>query len=356
MTLSKRLASVLLAMALVASMAAPADAAPSTAASRQKQREIKAARAKKAAQLDALKASDDALEKAVEVLGKQVTSQGARVAAAKQAVAATELQTAVRNRAVDAYIRPQQAALAGLVEAKNLEDVSRRASMLKQVTNNDSETIDRLHAAREDLAIEREQASSARSVAGKRREAAKQQLDTLEVNLKDKAKADRDLKARIAEITGEAEALAAQDTSITELIRQGELRRASRGDTGTVSGSGMRWPVSGPVTSGFGYRWGRLHAGIDIGAGTGTPIHAAKSGTVIFAGTQGGYGNCVIIDHGGGLSTLYGHMSRIGARDGEDVNGGDVIGYVGSTGHSTGPHLHFETRVGGSPQNPRRYL
>jgi murein DD-endopeptidase MepM/ murein hydrolase activator NlpD len=268
------------------------------------------------------------------------------------------LQGAVVSRAVNAYIRPQQAALAGLADAKNLEDASRRASMLKQVANNDRDVLDQLHAIKEDLDIERKRADDARSVASKRREAARQQLSTLEQNLQQKAKAERALNARIAEIAGEAEALAAQDAQITELIRQGSIKRASRGgtDTGTVSGAGLRWPVGGPVTSEFGYRWGRLHAGIDIGAGTGTPIRAAKAGTVIFAGTQGGYGNCVIIDHGGGLSTLYGHMSRIGARDGEDVSGGDVIGYVGSTGHSTGPHLHFETRVGGSPQNPRRYL
>jgi murein DD-endopeptidase MepM/ murein hydrolase activator NlpD len=125
---------------------------------------------------------------------------------------------------------------------------------------------------------------------------------------------------------------------------------------GRVSGSGLRWPMGGSVTSEFGYRWGRLHAGVDIGGGTGTPIRAAKEGTVIFSGNQGGYGNVVIIDHGGGLTTLYAHQSRRAVADGAEVNSGDVIGYVGSTGHSTGPHLHFETRSSGSPQNPRRYL
>ena len=99
-----------------------------------------------------------------------------------------------------------------------------------------------------------------------------------------------------------------------------------------------------------------MHQGIDIAAPTGTPIVAAKAGDVIFAGGMGGYGNCVIIDHGGGFSTLYGHQSRIAAGDGQSVERGQVIGYVGSTGHSTGPHLHFETRVNGSAQNPRRYL
>ncbi len=119
---------------------------------------------------------------------------------------------------------------------------------------------------------------------------------------------------------------------------------------------GLAWPLRGPVTSPYGNRWGRLHSGIDIGGGMGTPIRAAKAGTVIFAGGRSGYGNTVIIDHGGGFTTLYAHQSRLGVGDGASVAQGQVIGFVGSTGHSTGPHLHFETRVNGSPQNPMRYL
>jgi murein DD-endopeptidase MepM/ murein hydrolase activator NlpD len=99
-----------------------------------------------------------------------------------------------------------------------------------------------------------------------------------------------------------------------------------------------------------------MHEGIDISASTGTPIHAAAGGVVSFAGTQGGYGNIVIIEHPGGLTTAYAHQSRLGVVAGELVSRGDVIGYVGSTGHSTGPHLHFETRVAGVAVDPMRYL
>jgi murein DD-endopeptidase MepM/ murein hydrolase activator NlpD len=123
----------------------------------------------------------------------------------------------------------------------------------------------------------------------------------------------------------------------------------------TPSSSGLVWPVSGPVVSGFGMRWGRLHAGIDIGAGYGTPIHAAASGTVISAGWMGGYGNLVVIDHGGGLATAYAHQSSM-AVGGGSVSQGQVIGYVGCTGHCFGPHLHFEVRVNGSPVDPLGYL
>ena len=116
-----------------------------------------------------------------------------------------------------------------------------------------------------------------------------------------------------------------------------------------------------------GRRTGRSHQGSGTGGGrstpasrhangVGTPIRAAKAGTVILAGWNGGYGNCIVIDHGGGFSTLYGHMSRLRASEGQRVSQGDLIGDMGSTGNSTGPHLHFETRVNGNPQDPTRYL
>jgi murein DD-endopeptidase MepM/ murein hydrolase activator NlpD len=99
-----------------------------------------------------------------------------------------------------------------------------------------------------------------------------------------------------------------------------------------------------------------MHTGIDIAGPYGAPIRAAKAGTVILAGSDGGYGNATIIDHGGGFSTLYGHQSRIAVSDGQTVSQGQIIGYEGCTGNCTGPHVHFETRVNGSPQNPMSYL
>jgi murein DD-endopeptidase MepM/ murein hydrolase activator NlpD len=99
-----------------------------------------------------------------------------------------------------------------------------------------------------------------------------------------------------------------------------------------------------------------MHEGIDLGAGYGTPIAAAAAGTVIYAGWLGGYGNLTVVDHGGGLATAYGHQSSIAAGVGEQVAQGQTIGYVGSTGHSTGPHLHFEVRVNGQAVDPLGYL
>jgi murein DD-endopeptidase MepM/ murein hydrolase activator NlpD len=124
---------------------------------------------------------------------------------------------------------------------------------------------------------------------------------------------------------------------------------------GTPSASGLVWPVSGPVVSGFGWRWGRMHEGIDIAAGYGVPIRAAAAGTVIYAGWMGGYGNLIIIDHGGGLATAYAHQSSF-AVGGGSVSQGQTIGYIGCTGHCYGPHLHFEVRVNGGAVDPLGYL
>lgn len=120
----------------------------------------------------------------------------------------------------------------------------------------------------------------------------------------------------------------------------------------TMGSGQMAWPVQGSISSYYGWRWGSFHEGVDIAASKGTPILAADSGMVSFAGWSGGYGNLVKIDHGGGKVTWYGHQSKIAVKVGDSVSKGDVIGYVGSTGNSTGPHLHFEVHVGGKTQNP----
>jgi len=116
------------------------------------------------------------------------------------------------------------------------------------------------------------------------------------------------------------------------------------------------WPVNGPLVSPFGQRWGRLHAGVDIAVPAGTPIRAADGGTVVLLGWVGGYGNYTCIQHTGSLSTCYAHQSSFATSQGASVQQGQVIGYIGCTGHCYGDHLHFETRVGGAPVDPMGYL
>ena len=172
-------------------------------------------------------------------------------------------------------------------------------------------------------------------------------------------------KAQISAEVGESQALASASADLAARIQAAQAAPdspAANGSTETSSSSttapagGFIWPVSGPITSPFGMRWGTLHPGIDIGVPTGTPIHAAAAGTVIYCGWMSGYGNLVMIDHGGNLATLYGHQSSIAASCGEMVSQGQVIGYSGCTGFCTGPHVHFEVRVNGSPVDPLGYL
>ena len=142
---------------------------------------------------------------------------------------------------------------------------------------------------------------------------------------------------------------------------QAEQRRVARAlesvGGGVIAGTGeLMWPIRGAFTSPFGQRWGRLHAGIDIAAPGGTPIRAADSGRVALAGPQGGYGLYTCIQHGRTLSTCYAHQSELGTQRGAAVRQGQVIGFVGNTGHSFGDHLHFEVRVNGRPTDPMGYL
>lgn len=130
---------------------------------------------------------------------------------------------------------------------------------------------------------------------------------------------------------------------------------------GEAGGVPTRWPVRGQVSSGFGHRTpvgggGSFHSGLDIRAQRGTPVRVASAGTVAFAGRQSGYGSLVVVDHGGGIKTLYAHLSAMFVEEGAKVKPGDVVGAVGSSGRATGSHLHYEVRVAGRPVDPRPYL
>jgi murein DD-endopeptidase MepM/ murein hydrolase activator NlpD len=179
--------------------------------------------------------------------------------------------------------------------------------------------------------------------------------DTLAAARRLKRSALRSSRETREEYLNEVEALAAQSATLAAAIRDAQAGAGSAG-TGTPSPAGLIWPVNGPVVSGFGMRWGRLHEGIDIAASTGTPIWAAAAGTVIHTGWLGGYGNLVVVDHGNGLATAYAHASAILVAVGQQVSQGETVSLVGSTGNSSGPHLHFEVRVNGIAVDPLLYL
>lgn len=147
---------------------------------------------------------------------------------------------------------------------------------------------------------------------------------------------------------------------VTQVVSKGPgltaVSIASSVSRGSNSSARIAWPLRGPINSPYGSRWGSFHSGIDIGAGTGNTYSAAASGNVVAAEWDGGYGNMILIDHGNGVMTRYAHSSKLLVSVGQQVKRGQSIGLVGSTGHSTGPHLHFEVIINGSTVNPSRYL
>jgi murein DD-endopeptidase MepM/ murein hydrolase activator NlpD len=154
------------------------------------------------------------------------------------------------------------------------------------------------------------------------------------------------------DLEGDLKDLQAQEARIQARLAGGP---ATVGPVRAGSG-GLIWPVNGPIVSGFGMRWGRLHAGVDIAVPSGTPVHAAASGSVRIAGWVSGYGNYVCIQHSGPLSTCYGHNTSLAVSVGQSVSQGQVISSSGCTGHCYGPHVHFETRINGAPVDPMGYL
>ena len=340
---------------------------------------VRQERADAAAMLRAAEATDEELADAVEALGG---AERAALGKAQQAtralqraeaeVAETEDQLgrqrrAVADRAVRVYA--DQGRVPVLSGVFRPEDAARRLALAQVVQGRLVDAVDSTRAAVDDLTRRRQQQAAAAKQAAR---ALRQVVDAKSRS----EKAQADLDRRIEGLRKEVDALEAEEAGLSELLAArasravvpppdppgpaGPVAAPGRGaaavPAGGQSSSGFIWPVNGRLTSPFGPRWGRMHKGQDIGAPTGAPIKAAKAGRVIKAGGGGGYGNLTLVDHGGGIVTAYAHQSRFGVGEGATVQQGQVIGYVGSTGHSTGPHLHFEVRVNGSQRNPRAYL
>jgi murein DD-endopeptidase MepM/ murein hydrolase activator NlpD len=243
-----------------------------------------------------------------------------------------------RVQALSEINAQDRAVSAAVARAKTQVNAARKKTKRLRATVNAETAVirtrtDQTRAVRDDLVGARDDLSSSKQ---------KKVQDLSTLTTSERAEAE------------EIDALQAASARIAAQIRAAQSRNT--GPTQTPSNAGLIWPVQGPVTSPFGWRWGRMHEGVDIGVGYGTPIHAAAGGTVIYCGWEEGYGNFVVLDHGGNLATAYGHQSSIAVTCGQQVSQGDVIGYVGCTGHCFGPHLHFEVRVNGNPVDPLGYL
>jgi murein DD-endopeptidase MepM/ murein hydrolase activator NlpD len=238
----------------------------------------------------------------------------------------------------------------------------RQSQLLEHANKSTAELLEDLRALLEDRQVAQAEAMQAAQDAEDLEAELTAELDQLReqstVQLQLKAEAE----SRIAKWEAELSAYAAEDDGIRQLIADSSAAALSAPIPAEPSSLGFQWPIVGTVTSEYGYRihpvYGtrKLHSGMDISAPRGTPIAATSGGVVISSGWRGGYGNTVIVDHGGGVSSLYAHMSQLGVSVGQAVNRGDAVGLVGATGTATGNHLHFEIRENGSATNPRPYL
>jgi peptidoglycan DL-endopeptidase CwlO len=277
-----------------------------------------------------------------------------------------EARVELANRLVQIYKEDAPDVVTVVLEADGFADLLERTEFLERTSAQDARIIGRVRDAKIET------------------KAAADRLDRLEKRAEEVAEAIEAEVNQVVEVKGQlvarresyasaradkAQLLANTQASRHELEdhvdslerEQAAVLARLRGGSGVAGpirqGSGqLIWPANGSISSGFGMRWGRLHAGIDIPLPEGTGLRAAASGTVAIAGWVGGYGNYTCIQHGGSLSTCYGHQSSISVSVGQQVSQGQVIGYSGNTGHSTGPHLHFEVRINGSPVDPLGYL
>ncbi|MBI3998633.1 MAG: peptidoglycan DD-metalloendopeptidase family protein [Armatimonadetes bacterium] len=281
--------------------------------------------------------------------------EGAAAALARAEMALARRRSLLAGRLRDVHRYGRAGYLDVVLGAATFPEFVTRAHLVSAIVRADARLIegyiddrDRTAALREDL--EREQrrlGALVRETDERRRQLVHQTVEkrrVLEGIVRERAAAER--------AVGELEEESAELEALIQRLQSGNAAVRGR------SMSAFLWPLRGPMTSRFGFRrhpifrLRQFHQGVDISAPRGTPVRAADDGTVIFAGWYGGYGKLVIIDHGQGMSTLSGHLSAILVRVGQSVVRGKVIGQVGSTGYSTGPHLHFEVRRNGRPINP----
>ena len=272
-----------------------------------------------------------------------------------------DLRQVLAHRAVTLYKRGQGLPELALLTSSN--QLTERAAHLQGATHAQTAAVEQLTISQRSVDAQRERLQaeqlSLQRVLAERRKVLTQAESLRETRALAAASSRQNVEALAARediLLADREGLEALATRASRL--SGGPSRAARpqmGATAASSGS-WAWPTAGPVTSEFGPRWRRMHEGIDIGAPTGAPIYAGSSGVVAFAGRRGGYGNLTLVDHGNGVVSAYAHQSRIGVTVGQQVTAGQVVGSVGATGNVTGPHLHYEVRVGGAARNPPGYL
>ncbi len=326
------------------------------------------------AQLKTFKGQLSTVEAGINKTEKELTSADIQLQVASKQLAETTQQleetqkkldsrkTSFKERLRATYVNGQVTMLDVFFEANSMDDFLSRFYYLEQIMNYDMNTLDTIEETKSQVEEKKAQQEEKKTTLKALKQSKEDALAELASQQKEKANlvaaAEQDkatAQKAYDEMEAESKAIAAQIKKI-----QAELAKKNA----PVYKGAYLWPLDGyyKVTSDYGMRWHPIlkkykkHTGIDISAPKGTPIMAAGDGTVIIAQYNSAYGNMVIIDHGGGISTLYGHLSSIGVSVGQSVKKGDTIGKVGSTGWSTGNHLHFEVRKNGSDVSPWNYV
>jgi murein DD-endopeptidase MepM/ murein hydrolase activator NlpD len=274
------------------------------------------------------------------------------------------------KRLVEIYTSERTSSLAVVLQSGNFSDMLDQLEFLRTIGRQDQRVAAEVETAKLQMQetrnatrkTRRQVAETTRTVAARTAEQ-RAVRDRLAWSQRQLATARRDKRATLASVREDKEAaighmrdLQAESAALAARIRSAQSSSVIPAPTGAASAAGFVWPVHGILTSGFGWRWGRMHEGIDLAVGNGTPVVAAAAGTVIVAGWMGGYGNLVVVDHGGGISTAYGHNTSVTVGVGQQVAQGQLIAYSGNTGNSTGPHVHFEVRINGGAVDPMGYL
>jgi murein DD-endopeptidase MepM/ murein hydrolase activator NlpD len=337
------------------------------AESQQNEKDAKAEyEAKKKAE-EAIKSEIKTLEKRIKSTENELKSLEKDIAANDQKIEETEqeiveMETTVRRQNDDLNARLRMMYESGegslievLLGSADLTDFLGGLDIVKKIHEYDMQVLDEMNIQLNKIEQKKAELVDMQQLLDTHKKAQIQKRESLAADKKKLAAAEA--KAHQETVEAQEDLAAAQKESDA---LEAELK--SYTSTQTWGGGKLGWPVIGRVTSEYGYRirpnfgYRQLHSGIDIAASTGTPIRAAGDGVVYSAGWKGSYGNAVIIDHGSGIMTLYGHNSSFAVSSGQSVKRGQVIAYAGSTGNSTGPHCHFEVRVNGTPQNPRGWL
>lgn len=289
-------------------------------------------------------------------------------------------ETVFYKRVRDIYINGRLSYIDVVIGSKDFSDFANRLEVLKRIIDSDITLINEIKKERAEIEAHKQKLETDRAKLVELEKAALAKQAEIEQKkvernvVLQKAQNDRatamqaieELNASSAQVSAmlkERQAARAAAAAAAAAAAQTSAGQGQGASDNWVQGTGqLGWPVSGEITSPYGYRvhpiWGTTiyHSGIDIGVDEGTPVHAADGGVVVWSGWMGGYGYAVVIDHGNGISTLYGHNSELAVDEGQSVAKGQVISYAGSTGNSTGPHVHFEVRVNGDPVDPMGYL